>query len=87
MEIKTKFEPQQKVFALYCGCIYKVSITSIEIEKINNELLIFYRYFIPGKNQPECSHGDELFATKEEAEEKLNPPKKIDNDNEKRLKT
>lgn len=71
MKINTKFEIGQKVYVIYNCCICETKIAYIELFKINNTLIIYYRYFLKGSCELYSSEEDALFATREEAEAKL----------------
>ena len=71
MKIETKFDIGQKVYAIYHDRIYKTKIGYIQVFKIDNTLIIYYRYFLNDSDELYASEEDVLFATREEAEAKL----------------
>lgn len=77
MEIKTKFDLEQEVYTIRHNYIYKTNVVYIEIFKVGNELIIGYKYYLPGSYETYLAEDNELFATKEEAEQKL---KELNND-------
>ncbi len=82
MEIKTKFDIGQEVYTIrHQNYIYKTKVVYIEIFKEGNELIIGYKYYLPGSYETYLAEDNELFTTKEEAEQKL---KEIENAENKR---
>ena len=71
MKINIKFDIGQKVYVIYNCCIFETKIAYIELFKINNTLIIYYRYFLKGSCELYSSEEGALFATREEAEAKL----------------
>lgn len=71
MKINTKFDIGQKVYVIYNCHIFETKIAYIEVFKINNTLIIRYRYFLKGSCELYSSGEDELFVTREEAKAKL----------------
>ena len=71
MKINIKFDIGQKVYVIYNCHIFETKIAYIELFKINNTLIIYYRYFLKGSCELYSSGEDELFATREKAEAKL----------------
>ncbi len=71
MKIETKFDIGQEVYTIRNHYIYKTNIEYIEIFKVGNELIIGYKYYLPGSYETYLAEENELFITKEEAEQKL----------------
>ena len=67
MKIETKFEPNQEVYYIsYDKIIHKIKIFSIEIYETNSLHIVKY-----GNVNGELYDESSLFATREEAEQKL----------------
>lgn len=71
MKIETKFDIRQKMYVIYNCRICETKIAYIQVFKINNTLIIHYRYFLNGSDELYASQEDALFATREEAKAKL----------------
>lgn len=79
MKIETKFDIGQIVYTIRNHYIYKTRVEYIEIFKVANELIVGYKYYLPGSYETYLAEDNELFVTKEEAEQRL---KELENERE-----